>query len=199
MAPASGVGPQRLRFQPDLIDNCHQNALPVPPSLPPRGSCPNGPGSWYRVIPRKYHNYEKLRIGGLHHQCVSYGCRCSWHHHMDTNPGNMNLGLVSRYDYWRQIIAMVIITFCRLCDREQRSSIDTPPEIIDGCTCYRQIHRRRWLSRLCNILNEHLGMGKVGNKMMHRGGLKRESNEIKAMPAAQVPQNNNSAGPLCPW
>lgn len=204
---ASGFGPHRLRYQSDLRDKCDEIALPVPPSLPPRGTCPNVLGSWYRVLPCQHNKYPLLRDPNPHHiltrgrrrpkqQLVCYGCRSNWHHNIGTNPGAMNPNAFSRHDFWRRTLARGHITVCRLCDREQKSR--APPEGFDGCTCYRELYKKRWLCKLCDIKNGTLAMRKINSKMMHEGRLKQVGNFIQIMPAAQVPRQNVNAEPLCP-
>ena len=208
MTPASGIGPHRLRYQPDLIDRCHESNLPVPPSLPPDGSCPNVPGSWCRVIPCQLHNYLDVMVPYPRHgsgpHLVCYNCRRNWHHSSTNLAGNT--APKTRHEHWRRIIAIGHITVCRLCDREQKASV--APEGFDGCTCYRELYMRRWLCRACDVCNENLANRAIGGRILYRSRLKqvarynnslrREETTIQVMPAAQVPKLKGAAGSWCP-
>ena len=204
--PASGAGPQRLRYQQDLIDVCDETYLPTPPSLPPRGSCPNLPGCCHRVIPCQNRNYPELRSPNPHHilsprprpeqQLVCYACRRNLHHNFGNNINNTNHTVVSRHEIWRKALAKGHITVCRLCDREQKSC--TPPEGLDGCNCYLELYKKRWLCRQCDIKNVGLARREIRNKTIYRGRLKQVGSNIQVMPAAQVPQQNSNAEPWCP-
>ena len=201
MAPAPRVGPEYLQYQEDLMDECDETGLPIPPSLPPTGSCPNDNGSLYRVFPCQSDKYIPLRYHRPHgwgERLVCYGCRRNWHHNRGTNPGIINPNGATRYFWWRQNIRRSHITVCSLCDHEQK--VNNYPQGLDACTCYRELYRKRWLCRLCDLQN---GVVVISQQTVLRGRIKhvrQVGRRMQIMDEIQGPetQADRSQDPWCP-
>ena len=88
------AGPAHLRHLPDLINKCHEFGLPVPPSLPPRGPCPNSPQGTVRIRACQFCRHNPLRFANPHQNVTTHPqehwvcevCRPNRHSNIATNP-----------------------------------------------------------------------------------------------------------------
>ena len=180
-----------LRHPPDLVDKCHESGLPIPPSLPPQGSCPNPPQSSVRVRACQVCDYPDLRQLNPHQAITAHPrehlgceiCRRNWHDNIVPGQSALNQ---SRHDVWRFILATAHITLCRLCDREKKRQYR--PEGHDGCVCYREYYKKRWLCQLCDVLNGH----NIANISSYRRHLRQVGNTMQVMPVVQGPAGSRA-------
>ncbi|CAF9935055.1 hypothetical protein IMSHALPRED_010082 [Imshaugia aleurites] len=216
MMPSS-AGPPHLRHPPHLIDTCNEFGLPVPTTvgppqrvptgLLPDGTCPNPPQSTARVRPCECHNHAPLKFWRSHEiitpspnrrnpkeHLVCEVCRRNWHHNSGRNPAGGPAGGIpahhNRHDQWRVALTAAHITVCSLCDREQKRQHF--PNGHDGCVCYREYYRKRWLCQRCdvrNLLLVHHDIGGFTNNTNNRRRLRQVGNQMQVMPAAQGPPN----------
>lgn len=167
--------PPRSRYLPDTIDRCDEIGLPAPPSIGLRGACPNPSQCTVRIRYCQHADFPALTQApacGSNEYLVCEVCRRNWHDNIGRNPRTAIINPFSRHDWWRLRIASGHVTVCKLCDREQKSQHH--PEGHDGCICYREYYKKRWLSRPCDIRNgddiayriDHLAQG------VHRQRLK---------------------------
>lgn len=151
------TNPPNSRYLPHTIDRCDDVNLPVPPigtSLPQGGSCPNPPQCTVRIRPCQSRDFTAVWNAYPHgngERLVCEVCRRNWHDNIRTNPGMHNPNTIIRHVWWRLTIACGHVTVCELCDREQKSQHH--PEGHDGCVCYREYYKKRWLCRLCDMRN----------------------------------------------
>lgn len=185
------TNPLELRYPPDIIDKCEDIGLPIPPSLPPQGSCPNDPQCTLRIRPCQYHDFQPIRFWHPHGNrelLVCEVCRRNCHFNIGNNhPAVPQLNPVSRHDWWRFTIASGHVTVCKLCDREQKSQ--HYPEGHDGCVCYHEYYKKRWLCRLCDQRNGHNIAGDIA-RLAHgpnRRNLRQVGDRMDARPVTQGP------------
>lgn len=200
----TAAGPPHLRHFPDLIDRCHDFGLSVPPSLPPRGSCPNPPQSTVRIRACQFYDHDSLRFANPHQNITTHPrehlvceiCRRNWHDNIATLPGHLQPPQISRHDYWRRTLAGAHITVCSLCDREQKRQYY--PEGHDGCICYREYYKKRWLCQRCDIQNRHNISRDITGLTGMKRYLKQVGNQMQVMPVAQGPANLPQPQSWCP-
>ena len=182
--------PQELHYPPHIIDKCEDIGLPVPSSLGLRGSCPNPPQCSVRIRPCQYHDFLAIRVWyphGNRELLVCEVCRRNWHDNIGTNPGTAVLNLRSRYIWWRVTIASGHVTVCKLCDREQKSQYY--PEGHDGCVCYREYYKKRWLCRRCDVRNGDNIAGDIAGltRGVNRRSLRQVGNQMDSRPVRRGP------------
>ena len=154
LTESTTTNPPNSRYLPHTIDKCQDRNLPVPPSLPPQGSCPNPPQCTVRIRPCQSRDFTAVWVAHPHgngERLVCEVCRRNWHYNIGTNPGTNTLFTLTRHVWWRLTIRSGHVTVCKLCDREQKSQHH--PEGHDGCVCYREWYKKRWLCRLCDVRN----------------------------------------------
>ena len=200
------TNPPFLRHPSHLIDKCHEIRLPIPPSLPPQGSCPNPPQGTVRIRACQFQDFDDIRWRNPHlsitplpqEHLVCEACRRNWHDNIGTNPnpGNPPPNPMSRHDWWRVKLATAHITVCSLCDREQKIQYD--PVGHDGCVCYREYYKKRWLCRLCDIATGIEVAGSITEKTNVRQDLRQVGNEMKQMTGRQRPANLPQGQFWCP-
>ena len=185
-----------LGYPPDLIDKCHETGLPVPPSLPPCGSCPNPPQSTVRIRACQLHDHFDLRNANPHQANISHPrghlvcevCRRNWHHNIGTNPFAATPNRTTRHNQWRVLLARAHITLCGLCDLEQKRH---HPAGHDGCLCYREYYKTRWLCQRCDVqhgFNVHHDIGTLTARLRHLKHVPGKT-PMQIMPDAQGPRN----------
>lgn len=103
---------------------------------------------------------------------------------------------MSRHDWWRVKLATAHITVCSLCDREKKIQYD--PVGHDGCVCYREYYKKRWLCRLCDIATGIEVTGSITEKTNVRQDLRQVGNEMKQMTGRQRPANLPQGQFWCP-
>ena len=201
MTPSANGG---LRYPPDLIDKCHEFGLPVPPSLPPRGSCPNPPQCTVRIRACQYQDYRQLERARPHDgvpphpekHLVCEVCRRNWHDNIGTNPNAPAPNPISRHDFWRCIISAAHITLCRLCDQEQRHL--HYPGGHDGCVCYHEYYKTRWLCQRCDVWNLYYLRCEIRSKLDQRRYMKLVDGRLQIMPDRQGPRILPDYSSWCP-
>ena len=184
-----------LRYPPDLIDKCNEVGLPIPPSLPPGGSCPNPPEGTVRIRACQFSEYYDLMYVHPHQHItaapkehlVCEVCRRNWHVRVGINLGMIAPNPVSRHDHWRLLLARGHVTLCGLCDREQKLLYH--PEGHDGCVCYREYYKERWLCQRCDIQNGIHAGRYITNFTSRRRRLRQVDNQMRVMPVDQGPEN----------
>ena len=194
-----------LRYPPDLVDRCHETELPMPPSLPPLGSCPNPPQNTVRIRPCQYFHHIRLRYGNPDQTITSHSrdylvcevCRRNWHDNIGMNPLTNTQNPMSRHDSWRVLLAGAHITVCRLCDQEQKQQHS--PEGHDGCVCYHEYYKKWWLCHRCDLLNsEHVDRRITFLTNAQRQNLKQVGKLMAAMPNRQGPADLRPFMSWCP-
>ncbi len=193
-----------LRYPPDLVDKCHEFGLPTPPSLPPQGSCPNPPQSSVRIRACQFDDYDDLRNLNPHQAITAHPrehlvcetCRRNWHDNIGRFPRGRALNQMSRHDMWRLLLASAHITLCRLCDREKKRQYR--PEGHDGCVCYRDYYKKRWLCQRCDIVNGQNTVLEIGLLLFNRRQLRQVGNQMQVMPVVQGPAGVRRSIAWCP-
>lgn len=187
---STNTDPPSLQYPPHTIDKCEDIGLPVPPSLGLRGSCPNPPQCSVRIRPCQYHDFQEIRFWHPHGNrelLVCEVCRRNWHDNIGTNPGTAVLNLHSRYVWWRVAIASGHVTVCKLCDREHKNQ--HYPEGHDGCDCYREYYKKRWLCRRCDVRNGDNIAGNIAGfaRGLNRRNLRQVGNRMVSRPVMRGP------------
>ena len=181
------------RYVPDLIDQCDEFGLPAPPSLLPRGSCPNPPQSTTQIRACQCDDYRELRNYSPHQavtprprdHLVCEVCRHNWHDNIGQVPGRQHPNHMSRHDYWRVTLAQGHITLCKLCDQEQKRQYY--PQGHDGCVCYREYYQKRWLCQRCDIRNRLRVLTSIVPYAGRRRRLRQAGNLMLIRPDEQGP------------
>ena len=182
MPSASG----HLRYPPDLIDKCHEVGLPMPP---PGGSCLNPPQGTVRIRACQFHDHYDLRYVNPHQKITTHPkehlvcevCRRNSHF------GMMSINPMNRHDYWRVLLARGHVTLCSLCDREKKRQYY--PEGHDGCVCYQEFYKKRWLCRRCDFQNDTNVSSDISDLTSRRRKLRQVGNQMRVMPVDQGPAN----------
>ena len=193
-----------LRYPRDLIDKCHETGLPIPPSLAPRGSCPNPPQSAVRIRTCQFYDHIRLNQRTRGQAITSHPreylvcevCRRNWHDNIGTNPLSGIQNPMSRHDYWRVLLAKGHITVCSLCDQEQKQQYS--PQGHDGCVCYHELYKKWWLCQRCDILNGLWTLREIKFKTDTRRHLKQVGKQIKSMNQVQGPEELPQFMSWCP-
>ena len=191
----------RLRYPPHLIDKCDEFGF-----LPNRGSCPNPPQSTLRTEACQYFSYDELRPHHPHRMVTRHPrehlvcevCRRDWHDNVGNDPRNGTPIPTKPHDLWRTTLAKAHITVCGRCDREQKQKYS--PTGHDGCVCYREKYKKRWLCHRCDLFN----LACVNNarrtytRRRPRRNLQQVGDHMQVLPVPPGPANLPSFLDWCP-
>lgn len=145
------------RYQADLIDQCDESRLTIPPlgiALPPQGTCPNllqSQSVIRRCQSRLYPEVTRLS-GPVNHHGTGLVCgSCRANNHFNSR---IPASSITQHSKWRESIAWAHVPVCCICDRRERRAAGDNGH--DGCVCYDRLYKERWLCRECDLLNKSL-------------------------------------------
>ena len=165
----------------------------IPPSHPPRGSCSNSPQKTVRIKACQCHDHLDLRNINPYQAIMSYPqehlvcqvCRRNWQDNIGRNPLSATPNITSRHDDWRVILATAYNPVCSLCDQVQKYLYAS--EGHDGCVCYREYYKKRWLGQRCDLQNGFNIDRDIQSFTNRRRNLRQVGNQMRVMPVVQGP------------